>query len=103
MSTRAGGWRWNERKRGAGQPMSMLFPVKYGAGIATDVGRILSPAIVVTQPEPWEFLRGRFGGTPAVLVMAESLDRDHLESLAKELPNDISCVIGIGGGTAMDT
>ena len=36
--------------------MSMLFPVKYGATIASDVGRILSPAIVVTQPEPWEAL-----------------------------------------------
>jgi glycerol-1-phosphate dehydrogenase [NAD(P)+] len=83
--------------------MSMLFPVKYGAAIASDVGRILSPAIVVTQPEPWEALRGRFGGTPAALVMADSLERAHLEKLAKDLPNDVSCVVGIGGGTAMDT
>jgi len=77
----------------------MLFPIKYGAGIASDVGRILSPAIVVTQPEPWEALRGRFGATPAALVMADSLERAHLEKLAKELPGDVSCVIGIGGGT----
>ena len=83
--------------------MSMLFPVKYGPTIASDAGRILSPAIVVTQPEPWEFLRHRFGGTPAQLVMADSLDRVHLEQLVKELPSDVSCVIGIGGGTAMDT
>jgi glycerol dehydrogenase-like iron-containing ADH family enzyme len=83
--------------------MSMLFPVKYGASIASDVGRILSPAIVVTQPEPWEALRDRFGGAPAALVMADSLERAHLEKLAKELPGDVSCVIGIGGGTAMDT
>jgi hypothetical protein len=59
--------------------MSMLFPVKYGAAIAGDVGRILSPAIVVTQPEPWEALRARFGGTPAALVMADSLERAHLK------------------------
>ncbi|MGH6960152.1 MAG: iron-containing alcohol dehydrogenase, partial [Dongiaceae bacterium] len=82
--------------------MSMLFPVKYGAGIATGLGRILLPAIVVTQPEPWEILRKRFGGEPAALVMAESLERAQLEKLVKELP-DASCVIGIGGGTAMDT
>jgi glycerol dehydrogenase-like iron-containing ADH family enzyme len=83
--------------------MSLLFPVKYGAGIATDLGRVLSPAIVVAQPEPWEIIRDRFGGTPAVLVMAESLDRGALERLVRELPDDVSCVIGIGGGTAMDT
>ena len=83
--------------------MSQLFPVKYGPTIASDLGRILSPAIVVAQPEPWEILKGRFGGTPAALVMADSLERDHLEKLARDLPGDVSCVVGIGGGTAMDT
>jgi glycerol dehydrogenase-like iron-containing ADH family enzyme len=83
--------------------MGMLFPVKYDAAIASDAGRILSPAIVVTQPEPWEALRARFGGTPAALVVADSLERAHLEKVAKELPGDVACVIGIGGGTAMDT
>jgi glycerol dehydrogenase-like iron-containing ADH family enzyme len=83
--------------------MSTLFPVKYGAAIASDLGRILSPAIVVTQPEPWAALRPRFGGEPAALVMAESLERSHLERLVRELPGDVSCVIGIGGGTAVDT
>jgi hypothetical protein len=56
-------------------PMGQLFPVKYGARIATDLGRIVSPAIVVIQPEPWDFLRGRFGGAPTALVMAETLER----------------------------
>lgn len=83
--------------------MGQLFPVKYGAGIAGDLGRILSPAIVVTQPEPWEMLRNRFGGTPAALVIAEGLERTRLEDLVTSLPGDVACVIGIGGGTAMDT
>lgn len=83
--------------------MSHLFSVKYGPTIASDLGRILSPAIVVAQPEPWEILKARFGGTPAALVRADSLERDHLEKLARDLPGDVSCVIGIGGGTAMDT
>jgi glycerol dehydrogenase-like iron-containing ADH family enzyme len=82
--------------------MSMLFPVNYGAGIVRDLGRILSPAIVVVQPEPWDLVKESFGGQPAALVMAESLERSHLEKLAAELP-DVSAVIGIGGGTAMDT
>ena len=81
--------------------MSMLFPVNYGAGIVKDLGRILSPAIVIAQPEPWEIVRAKFGGSPAALVMAESLDRAHLERLVADLP-DVSAVIGIGGGTAMD-
>ena len=83
--------------------MSSLFPVKYGPRIVSDLGRILSPAIVVTQPEPWEILRSRFGGEPAALVMVSSLERSHLEKLVRELPDDVSCVIGIGGGSAMDT
>lgn len=83
--------------------MSILFPVKYGPRIASDLGRILSPAIVVTQPEPWEILRSRFGGEPAALVMVSSLERSHLEKLVRDLPDDVSCVIGIGGGSAMDT
>ena len=84
--------------------MSMLFPVKYGAAIASDVGRILSPAIVVTQPEPWEALArplrrdaGGAGRRPT------AWSAQHLEKLAEDLPSDVSCVVGIGGGTAMDT
>ena len=69
--------------------MGLLFPVKYGAAIASDVGRILSPAIVVTQPEPWEALRARFGGTPAALVMADSLEREWLHWRRKLKPFQI--------------
>jgi glycerol-1-phosphate dehydrogenase [NAD(P)+] len=82
--------------------MSMLFPVNYGAGIVKGLGRILQPAIIVAQPEPWDLVKASFGGTPAALVMADSLERDHLEKLVAELP-EVSAVIGIGGGTAMDT
>ena len=82
--------------------MSMLFPVNYGSGIVKDLGRILSPSIVIAQPEPWDMVRPKFGGQPAALVMADSLERGHLEKLVADLP-DVSAVIGIGGGTAMDT
>ena len=82
--------------------MSMLFPVNYGSGIVKDLGRILSPSIVIAQPEPWDMVKSKIGGQPAALVMADSLERGHLEKLVADLP-DVSAVIGIGGGTAMDT
>jgi Glycerol dehydrogenase and related enzymes len=82
--------------------MSMLFPVNYGSGIVKDLGRILSPSIVIAQPEPWDIVKSKFGGQPAAIVMADSLERGHLEKLVADLP-DVSAVIGIGGGTAMDT
>lgn len=38
--------------------MSMPFRVKYVAGIASDVGRNLSPATAVTRPEALNLQRG---------------------------------------------
>ena len=84
--------------------MGDLFAVTYGRGVARGLGRDLAdrygPPVVITQPEPWASLKASFGTEPVELVMVESLERDYLEGLVRDLP--AGPILGIGGGSAMD-
>jgi glycerol-1-phosphate dehydrogenase [NAD(P)+] len=56
--------------------------------------------IVITQPEPWAALKGRFGAVSAVRFAA-TMDHGRISDLAAAL-EDGSAVFGIGGGMAAD-
>ena len=81
---------------------SSHFAVSYGRNIAHGLGAAIGPAIVVAHPEPWEHLRHTWGNEPVALVSPGNLSMAHLDALARELPT-AGAVIGIGGGSAMDT
>lgn len=82
--------------------MGKLFDVTYGRNVAAGLGAKVPNAIVVTQPEPWELLAPAWGAMPVAVVQAVSLEREDLEALVRDLPPS-DAIIGIGGGTAMDT
>ncbi|MBX3705529.1 MAG: iron-containing alcohol dehydrogenase [Pseudomonadales bacterium] len=50
---------------------------------------------------PWSALAARLPA-PARLIRAEDMDADHLEGLLRGEP-DTRCVVGFGGGAALDT
>ncbi len=78
------------------------FRTTYGRGLLPAVVEQLDSYVVVTHPEPWQMLESMLPRPPATVIAAGSLDPNHLEHLVDSLP-DVDAVIGIGGGSAMDT
>jgi glycerol dehydrogenase-like iron-containing ADH family enzyme len=78
------------------------FPAEYGRGLLAAHLRDVESYAVVTHPEPWEFLAPSLPHPPVALIEAGDLTPEHLEHLVATLP-DVSMVVGIGGGSAMDT
>jgi glycerol-1-phosphate dehydrogenase [NAD(P)+] len=66
-------------------------------GVLEELG---APTVAVNDP-PWSQLAGRLS-PPRRVVTASSMELAHLEALAAE-PDDGDVVVGIGGGTALDT
>ena len=61
----------------------------------------LGPWVAVVNEPPWDSLRPGLP-EPLDVVRAWEMDIDHLESLVR-LPDGAETVVGIGGGTALDT
>ena len=78
------------------------FATEYGRGLLGPLTATQDRFGVVTQPEPWAEVGSQVVGEPAWVVMADDLSPEHLEGLVDSL-EPVSAVIGIGGGTAMDT
>lgn len=78
------------------------FPTHYGRGRLVEVAAELGPWAVVTQPEPWAFVAPTLPTAPARIVEAGDLTREHLDAVADGL-GDVEAIVGIGGGSAMDT
>lgn len=79
-----------------------LFDVEYGSDLIERHASLIEGSHVVTQPEPWSAMVNRIGDVdPAALTMAGDLSPNALDRLAAGL--DSGRVVGIGGGTAMDT
>ena len=78
------------------------FATSYGRGLlATELEHIDSYA-VITHPEPWAVLNDSLPHPPIVVIAAGDLTPTHLDHLVDTLPA-VDAVIGIGGGSAMDT
>ncbi|MDH3294732.1 MAG: iron-containing alcohol dehydrogenase [Acidimicrobiia bacterium] len=78
------------------------FVTEYGRGLLGPLSTEFDSFGVVTQPEPWAEVGPQVEGEPTWVVMADDLSPDHLNTLVDGL-EEVSAVIGIGGGTAMDT
>ena len=78
------------------------FNTTYGRGLLPDLVQQLGSYAVVTHPEPWQYIQASLVHRPDAVIAAGSLAPDHLEHLVATLPA-VDAVIGIGGGSAMDT
>ena len=79
------------------------FDVDYGRGQLPRVLEGLGPWVAVAQPEPWEHLLPALPSEPAAMVPVGDLRPEHLDAAAAGLPPAATAVVGIGGGSAMDT
>ena len=78
------------------------FQTVYGRGLLPALVEQLNSYVVVTHPEPWQVLKSTLPHPPVTVINAGSLDPKHLEHLVQTVPT-VDAVIGIGGGSAMDT
>jgi glycerol dehydrogenase-like iron-containing ADH family enzyme len=69
---------------------------------AADVIAGLGPTTIVANDPPWSALKDRIP-EPVRHVPAWNMDLTHLQSIVAEEPDASDVVVGIGGGTAMDT
>jgi glycerol-1-phosphate dehydrogenase [NAD(P)+] len=79
------------------------FDVDYGRGQLARLLEDLGPWVAVTQPEPWALLGPSLPHAPLAQLPAGDLRPAHLDQLAAGLPDGTTAVVGIGGGSAMDT
>jgi glycerol-1-phosphate dehydrogenase [NAD(P)+] len=72
--------------------------------VEADAGTVLAGlgrfTLCASDP-PWSVLAARLP-TPTQLIRAGNMDAEHLESLLADEP-DTGCVVGFGGGAALDT
>ncbi len=87
---------------GSGVIVARGFDVDYGRGQLARMLDDLGSWVAVTQPEPWALLAPGLPAEPDRVVWAGDLRPRHLDRLAAELPAG-AAVVGIGGGSAMDT
>ncbi len=84
-------------------PNPRVAQPEYGRGLLEALPRdLLSRPAVFTQPEPWEMVSGIFDAGRTSIHFVTSMEHEHLRSVADSLENR-SAVIGIGGGSAMDS
>jgi len=69
--------------------------------IASLPGPLLEKPIVLTQPEPWEMVRGCFREEQAQVLVVESMEHADV-AFRTEAFGPASAVFGIGGGSALD-
>jgi len=74
---------------------------RFGAGSIDGLGDELGNFIVTTMPVPWQLAQPRLGGTPAAVIMVESMEISVLDCQLAELPA-CDTFVGIGGGQAID-
>lgn len=71
----------------------------------SELNSLLDDALLVVDPQAWFAARGRLSANPRSLVRAESLDEAVLQTIehSPEAWVGVQRVMGLGGGTAIDT
>ncbi|MEP6660191.1 MAG: iron-containing alcohol dehydrogenase [Acidimicrobiales bacterium] len=77
------------------------FPIVEAAALEV-LGDLDEPALVVANDPPWSAIADRLPRLPAKLILAGSMELAHLQALAA-VPDNGRVVVGVGGGTALDT
>jgi glycerol dehydrogenase-like iron-containing ADH family enzyme len=78
------------------------FPARYGRGLLPEITDGLGDYVLVAHPEPWDLVRPTLRHQPRLVIDAGDLSPAHLDRLVAEVGSP-SAVVGLGGGTAMDT
>ena len=79
-----------------------LFPLTLDNGAAIERLNQLEGAVVCTMPEPWALVAPNVPA-PIHLIEAGSVELDHLRELATAVPSQARVVVGLGGGSSIDT
>lgn len=74
---------------------------RFGAGSVDGLGHELGRFVVATMEVPWQVTAPRLGGSPAAVLMVESMELDVIDRQIENAP-ECDCVVGIGGGQAID-
>lgn len=80
------------------------FRTLVGRGLVEVISERLPPYAAFIAPEPFALVESRLARRPAQTVVAGNMDQDALETLAAETSAaGVEAVVGIGGGSAVDT
>ncbi|MCS6918668.1 MAG: iron-containing alcohol dehydrogenase [Fimbriimonadales bacterium] len=84
-------------------PVNPLQWVRFESIVA--LNPVLDDALLVVDPQAWFAARRRLSANPRSLIRAENLDESVLHTMenAAEAWQGVQRVIGLGGGTAIDT
>ena len=74
---------------------------RFGAGSADGLGHQLGRFVVATMDIPWQVSKHRLAAQPEAVLMVKSMELDVIEQQIAEAP-ECDCVVGIGGGQAID-
>jgi glycerol dehydrogenase-like iron-containing ADH family enzyme len=75
----------------------------YGSNILESELAPLQPYVLVTMEMPWQVCKQRFSSIPPVhMAWVDSLDVDKLDAVYEGLPDHVN-IVGLGGGTALDS
>ncbi|MEQ9379302.1 MAG: iron-containing alcohol dehydrogenase [Pirellulales bacterium] len=74
---------------------------RFGAGSAAGLGRELGRFVVATMEIPWQVTKDRLDAKPEAVLLVESMEIDVIERQIAAAP-ECDCVVGIGGGQAID-
>lgn len=79
------------------------FPLTMDDGSATQrLREVAGGAVVCTMPEPWALVEHQVP-VPFHTVEAGSVELDHLAGSVRSVPDGGELVVGLGGGSALDT
>ncbi len=73
----------------------------YGRGVLAEESASWGPYSLITMPEPWAAARPMLSVQPEQIVMVSTMERQAVDRLAAEFPEDLT-IVGLGGGMAMD-
>ena len=78
-----------------------VLDMRTGQDCAKNLGLEIGRFCVMTMEIPWKVTKDKLGGSPEKVVMIETMEEAWLEAMCEALPV-CDCVVGIGGGMAID-
>lgn len=83
------------------QPNTNVLDLRTGHNSAQGLSKELGRFCVMTMDIPWKVTRQKLGGTPVDVVFIETMEERWLDAMCEKLPA-CDCVVGVGGGMAID-